>query len=100
MKLLYLLTAMLIAFTMVCIPVVARADSTAPQTPLDQSTQAVKSDPQKEEAENAADGVPEIFVPEKSYQFENVPAGQMVTHDFVVLNKGSALLRITRVKTG
>jgi len=100
MKQLYHLTAMLIAFTIVCIPAVARADSTAPQTPLVQNTQAVNQDIQKEDAENAADGVPEIFVPEKSYQFENVPAGQMVTHDFVVLNKGSALLRITRVKTG
>ena len=100
MKLLYHLTAMLIAFTLVCIPAAVRADSTAPQTPLDQSTQAVKPDPQKEETENTTDGVPELFIPEKSYQFENVPAGQTVTHDFVVLNKGSALLRITRVKTG
>lgn len=100
MKLLYHLTAMLIAFNIVCIPDVSRADSTAPRTPLDQSTQVVKPDIQKEEAENTADGVPELFIPEKSYQFENVPAGQTVTHDFVVFNKGSALLHITRVKTG
>lgn len=100
MKLRYHLTAMLIAFTMVCIPAVSRAGSTAPQKPLDQSTQAVKPDIQKEEAEDTVDGVPELFIPEKSYQFENVPAGQTITHDFVVFNKGSALLHITRVKTG
>lgn len=100
MKLLYHLTAMLIAFTMVCIPAVSRADSTAPQTPVDQNTRAVSQDIQKEDAENTADGVPEISIAEKSFQFENVPAGQTVTHDFVVVNKGSALLRITRVKTG
>ncbi len=100
MKFFYFLMAMLFAFMIVCSPAISRADNTAPQTPLDQKTQAVSQEPQDEEVEKTADGAPELYLPEKTYQFENVPAGQTVTHDFVVHNKGTVLLHITRVKTG
>ena len=100
MKFFYFLMAILFAIMIVCSPAISRAADTAPQTPLDQDTQAVSQEPQDEEVENTADGTPELYLPEKTYQFENVPAGQTVTHDFVVHNKGTALLHITRVKTG
>ena len=100
MKLLYLLAIMLLAFMVVCAPASTWAESINPQTLLAQNTPAANQDPQTAEMENSADGVPELFIPENSYRFEPVPAGQTVTHDFVVHNKGTALLHITRVKTG
>jgi len=100
MKLLYHLIAMLFVFMVICSPAASQADSTAAQTPLDQHTPVVSQDSQTEEEENTAAAAPELYIPDKSHQFENVPAGQTVTHDFIVHNKGTALLRITRVKTG
>lgn len=100
MKLLYYLAIMLLAFMAVCAPASTWAESINPQTLLAQNTPTANQDPQITEMENSADGVPVLFLPENSYRFESVPAGQSVTHDFVVYNRGTALLRITRVKTG
>ena len=100
MKSIYHLAVMLLVVLTVGTPAVSRADSLNPQTLIVQNTPAASQDPQTTEVENAAGGVPELFMPERSYRFENVPAGQTVTHDFAVHNKGTGLLRITRVKTG
>lgn len=40
------------------------------------------------------------FFPEKNFVFDKVVDGTQVAHDFKVLNKGSAPLKIERVKTG
>lgn len=44
--------------------------------------------------------VPAAVLPTHSYQFEPVLEGFEVRHDFVIQNKGSAPLFISRVKTG
>lgn len=100
MKLSFHLAVLLLAFVAVCAPSGSNADDTGPQALPAQSTPAVGQDSQTAGGDEAADGVPVLFLPETSFQFENVPAGQSVTHDFLVQNKGTALLRITRVKTG
>ncbi len=47
----------------------------------------------------AADA-PEAVVPNAVFQFDPVVEGMMVTHDFVIQNKGQAELNITKVRTG
>jgi hypothetical protein len=42
---------------------------------------------------------PSVYLPAARYQFAPVMEGREVTHDFVVLNKGSAILEIQKVKT-
>jgi hypothetical protein len=100
MNLLYHLAVTLLVVITVCSPAVSRADSLDPQTLLVQTTPAAGQDPQTTEVEKTVEGVPELYMPDRSYRFENVPAGQTVTHEFTVQNKGTGLLRITRVKTG
>ena len=100
MNVIFHLVIMLFAFMMVCTPIDSRADSIDPQGLLVQSTPTVSQDPQPIEEENTEDGFPKLSVPERNYQFESVPAGQTVSHDFIVYNKGTAPLHITRVKTG
>ena len=91
---------MLIAYMTIGIPVDLQADSVNPQTLLAQNTSAVGQESQKVEGDNAEDGIPEMRIPQKDYRFENVPAGRTVTHDFVIRNQGTAILGITRVKSG
>ena len=43
---------------------------------------------------------PSAFVPENRYTFASVTDGTEITHDFVIQNKGTALLKIESVKTG
>jgi len=43
---------------------------------------------------------PSAYVPKSGYQFEPVLEGTLVTHGFIIQNKGSAPLKIVRVKTG
>ena len=43
---------------------------------------------------------PSAFVPESRYTFASVTDGTEITHDFVIQNKGTALLKIESVKTG
>ncbi len=43
---------------------------------------------------------PVAVLPSESYQFEPVPDGMEVRHDFVIQNAGEAQLLINRVKTG
>ena len=100
MKLINHLMAALLALMILCSPAGSRAASDTAQTSAEQTTQATNQDSLNTEEENAAAAVPELYIPDKSYQFENVPAGQTVTHDFILYNKGTAPLHITRVKTG
>ena len=90
-----LLAGMLLLTLSVC-----WAEDTNPQTSADQNEPAVSQDSQTAEGEATAEAVPELFIPEKSHQFENVAAGQTITHDYILYNKGTAPLNITRVKTG
>jgi hypothetical protein len=41
-----------------------------------------------------------VFFPEKTFEFQPVIEGAKVIHDFVVMNKGSAPLVISDVRTG
>lgn len=44
--------------------------------------------------------MPIAFVPESRYTFDPVMDGADVLHDFVIQNKGNALLKIEQVKPG
>jgi hypothetical protein len=48
----------------------------------------------------SAGEAPAIVLPQKSFEFQPVIDGAKVEHDFAVLNKGAAPLRIENVKTG
>lgn len=43
---------------------------------------------------------PVIEVEEPTYDFQQVPQGEVVKHDFRVLNRGNAPLEISKVKPG
>jgi hypothetical protein len=43
---------------------------------------------------------PSVFFPETHYEFSPVLEGAAVVHDFVIQNKGNAMLNVARVKTG
>ncbi len=51
-------------------------------------------------ADAAAKDSPVAFIPGSSYSFQPVPDGTKVIHDFIIQNKGTAPLKIHRVKTG
>ncbi len=44
--------------------------------------------------------MPLVYFPITSHEFEPVAEGQKASYDFVVQNKGTAELKITKVKTG
>ena len=44
--------------------------------------------------------VPSVAVPETRYKFGPVLEGTEITHDFIVQNKGTAPLKIEKVRTG
>jgi hypothetical protein len=52
----------------------------------------------KQDGSSAA--FPKAHVPEPNYEFQPVVEGENVIHDFVVQNKGTATLDITRVRPG
>jgi hypothetical protein len=51
-------------------------------------------------AGGAAPAGASVFFPEKTFEFQPVIEGAKVIHDFVVMNKGSAPLVISDVRTG
>ena len=51
-------------------------------------------------AENSAEKRPLVVIPEQTYEFVPVVEGSLVTHDFIIQNKGTAPLVIEKVKTG
>ncbi len=44
-------------------------------------------------------GTPSIHVAESAFQFATVVSGQDVSHDYLLQNRGTAPLKISRVKT-
>lgn len=52
------------------------------------------------DAENITRENPVAFLPEQIFEFEPVIEGNIVIHDFIIQNKGTALLVIHKVKTG
>jgi hypothetical protein len=43
---------------------------------------------------------PSVFFPETHFEFSPVLEDSMVVHEFVIQNKGKAVLNVERVKTG
>ena len=52
------------------------------------------------DAKNNAEKRPLAFIPKQMYEFIPVVEGSLVTHDFIIQNKGTAPLVIEKVKTG
>jgi len=50
-------------------------------------------------AENQSIEAPSAFLPEDKFESEAVLEGASITHEFVIQNKGTAPLKISRVKT-
>ncbi len=51
-------------------------------------------------AEGEAQDVPMVFLPTDEYVFEPTLEGTDIIHDFIIQNKGTAPLKIKRVKSG
>jgi len=51
-------------------------------------------------AENMTKEKPAAFLPERIFEFEPVVEGSLITHDFIIQNKGTAPLVIHKVRTG
>ena len=49
---------------------------------------------------DAQGGSPAAVLPEAHYQFSTAIEGEIVRHDFILYNKGSADLTIEKIKTG
>jgi hypothetical protein len=52
------------------------------------------------EAQENVSGSPDAFVPQPSFEFEPVPEGAVIAHDFIILNRGITPLLIHKVNTG
>ncbi len=50
--------------------------------------------------ETKADSVPVAEVSTPEYRFDSVPEGTRVTHEYLLHNRGTALLKVLQVKTG
>ena len=50
--------------------------------------------------EESGQGMPQAIVPVDRYDFEPLPEGSEVVHNFIIQNKGTAPLIIEKVKTG
>ena len=75
--------------------ILPNADISSAKTPTGEK-QIFLSQTEETSAKSAAS----VYFPELSYQFKPVVEGVKVTHDFVVQNKGSDVLKIDDVKTG
>jgi len=51
-------------------------------------------------AGTVSENVPVAVAPRDTYQFETVPEGTQVTHEFKIQNQGTAPLIIEKVNTG
>lgn len=59
-----------------------------------------KKETTKKEISGDVKNAPAVFAPEPVFTFESALDGDQVLHDFVMENKGTAELKIERVKTG
>jgi hypothetical protein len=50
-------------------------------------------------SQSLAQTSPVAFLPERKYEFEAVPEGSEVVHDFILKNTGTAPLHIKKVRT-
>jgi len=122
MKFFRLLTVMLLIISMAGVPIGCRGNSTDQTTAQVETAQIETAQVETAQIETAqvetaqtetaqvetspADkspqtaGAPELFIAERSHRFSNVVAGQSVSHDFIIKNRGTAPLHISRVKTG
>ena len=41
-----------------------------------------------------------VFFPEPAFEFDSAIDGSDVVHDFVIMNKGTDILKVDKVKTG
>ncbi|MCG6908897.1 MAG: DUF1573 domain-containing protein [Deltaproteobacteria bacterium] len=102
--LLQILMSLLILFA-ACTPGGTEAEGrdtvdTAARKQVSQAAPSGKRQAMSTPAAETAEGSPAMSIPEPNYRFENVVAGQPVIHDFIVQNNGTAVLNITRVRTG
>jgi hypothetical protein len=51
-------------------------------------------------AETTVKQVPKAVLPERIYEFEPVVEGMLVSHNFILQNRGNAPLIIEKIKTG
>lgn len=51
-------------------------------------------------ADTSTQSTPRITIPDPSYQFDPAIEGDMVTHEFTLINSGNALLEILKIQTG
>ena len=51
-------------------------------------------------ADTSTQATPRITIPDPSYQFDPAIEGDMVTHEFTLINSGNALLEILKIQTG
>lgn len=60
---------------------------------------SAQTPPESPGADRSAPGA-SVFFPEPAFEFQPVIDGVKVVHDFIVMNKGSAELVISNVRTG
>lgn len=51
-------------------------------------------------ASEKTEKAPKAVVVDPNYEFDPVPEGTKVTHDFIIKNEGTETLEITKVKPG
>lgn len=51
-------------------------------------------------ADTSIQGIPRITIPDPSYQFDPAIEGDVITHEFTLVNSGNAPLEILKLKTG
>ncbi|MBF0203531.1 MAG: hypothetical protein HQK67_04265 [Desulfamplus sp.] len=52
------------------------------------------------EQNKAASKAPVVFFPAPKFEFDQMVDGEEFTHDFVIMNKGTDILQVEKVKTG
>jgi len=65
-----------------------------------QTEQAVPAEGATVSQDTSSGDTPQAFPIENEYTFKEVPDGTEIVHDFTIQNKGSALLKILKVKAG
>jgi|UPI000418AE99 hypothetical protein len=56
--------------------------------------------PLSADTSKSTQSTPRITIPNPSYQFDPAIEGDVVTHEFTLVNSGNALLEILKVQTG
>jgi hypothetical protein len=56
--------------------------------------------PLSADTSSSTQATPRITIPDPSYQFDPVIEGDVVTHEFTLINSGDVLLEILKIQTG